>query len=165
MAELEFIISCDYWLGKNIVKHNSTSSVLAFKKRLEYATCIPIDEQKLYIDEQELENTKNLNDYNIKNKTNIRLIGKIPQYKKYNVLVKTNCGTIFAVYSNTSDTISDILHHLQDNENSSVSLVDDYNTFNYGGQTLDHNKSLEYYKIGNNATIYHYINARCLNGV
>jgi len=91
-----------------------SDSIEYVKAKIEYQEGIPRIQQRLIIAERELEEGKNLNDYNIQNQTVINLL--ILRKEGLTVFIKSSTGKAIPLEVDLSEKIADVKAKIQNNE-------------------------------------------------
>ena len=125
-----------------------TTSILDIKKEIKKSQDIDIDMQQLIFNEKILEDTKTIDDYDIKEESIIKL--KFALKNDIQIFVKNFQSKIIVLDVNKSETIGNIKDKIQDK--NGISKNNQRIIIN--GKELEDNKTLNDYGLGNNSTIH-----------
>ena len=120
---------------------NTTVSIMEVKTMIEKRNGIPVSEQRLFYSDQILDDDKTLADYNITNRSSLRLIRK-GAYREIEIYVKTLIGQ-FALRVGACDTIAVIKDKICERQG----LSPDEQRIIFNGRNLEDKRTLADYGI------------------
>ena len=126
------------------LRYNQNETILDIKKKILKEINIPIEFQNLYLLDKELTNDENI-ELNCGTVLELKYNSSI--YIK--VLIKTQFGNLFSIMAKSSDTIETIKFTIFRREG--IQLINQKLMLN--NITLENNRNLAYYNIGNNTTL------------
>ena len=131
-----------------ILEVKETDNILNIKKEIEKYIYIKPEYQNLFFEEKELEDNKNISDYDIKNESIINL--RMINVKGYQIFVKTLTGKtlqidVFPIYS--IGIIKRLIYDKEDIKKDSQRLI-------FEGRQLEDNRTLEDYNIQRDSTLH-----------
>ena len=131
-----------------LIDVKSSDSINNVKCKIKNKEKMPTDQQHLKFSGYQLEDDKILKDYNIQNNSIIDLVIKAKDFLKiYIEIIGKNTITINA---DSSDSLQDIQEIIREKEGISINqqwLI-------YSGKQLENDKTLSYYNIQNNSTVF-----------
>ena len=144
-----YIFINPYFMKNNIILEvKETDNILNIKKKIEKYIYIKPEYQNLFFEEKELEDNKNISDYDIKNESIINL--RMINVKGYQIFVKTLTGKtlhidVFPIYS--IGIIKRLIFDKEDIKKDSQRLI-------FEGRQLEDNRTLEDYNIQRDSTLH-----------
>ena len=144
-----YIFINPYFMKNNIILEvKETDNILNIKKEIEKYIYIKPEYQNLFFEEKELEDNKNISDYDIKNESIINL--RMINVKGYQIFVKTLTGKtlqidVFPIYS--IGIIKRLIYDKEDIKKDSQRLI-------FEGRQLEDNRTLEDYNIQRDSTLH-----------
>ena len=144
-----YIFINPYFMKNNIILQvKETDNILNIKKEIEKYIYIKPEYQNLFFEEKELEDNKNISDYDIKNESIINL--RMINVKGYQIFVKTLTGKtfqidVFPIYS--IGIIKRLIYDKEDIKKDSQRLI-------FEGRQLEDNRTLEDYNIQRDSTLH-----------
>lgn len=138
--------------GKTTVVNDLTpnDTIKNLKAKIYAISNEPVDLQCLIHDSKRLENGKTLDDYNIKNNSNISLVMNVSNYGQMKINVRTLKGDIYSCKINPDQTIEELKHMINEKLDVNIhSMVISYKT-----KPLDDYQTLDQCEIENNALLH-----------